>query len=195
MPINKDIYEDKKLISLLNEGDESAFNIIYDRYRNRIYSQALRYLSSPVIAQEIVQDVFLKLWLERADIRKEAPVEAWLFVVARNLLINQLKKMARDWKALDLMTAGHVEEKNSVFDNLKEKEYEQLLNQVIEELPEKQRLVYQLARFDQMPYVQIARYLNISPLTVKTHMARALQHIRSFLAEKGVLFLAFYFFC
>jgi RNA polymerase sigma-70 factor (family 1) len=192
--LNEHIYEETKLISLLNEGSEYAFQLIYDRYRNRIYKLAVKYLSSPVLAQEIVQDVFLKLWFERATIRKEYPVESWLVTVAKNMLINQLKKLARDWKAADSLHAIEPVAENPIFDKLKEKEYQGLLMEAIAGLSDKQRAVYLLSREEGMSYLRIAETLNISPLTVKTHMARALEHIRSFLTERGVLFAVLFFF-
>ncbi|MBS1565274.1 MAG: sigma-70 family RNA polymerase sigma factor, partial [Bacteroidetes bacterium] len=173
---NEHKYEEVRLISMLNEGSEYAFQLIYDRYRNRIYKLAVRYLSSPVLAQEIVQDVFLKLWFERANIRWEYPLEGWLVTVARNQLINQLKKLARDWRAID--EAGIIDtlSENPIFDRLKEKEYQQLLNKAIESLSDKQKEVYRLVRHEQLSYLRVAEKMNISPLTVKTHMARALEH-------------------
>jgi RNA polymerase sigma-70 factor (ECF subfamily) len=190
---NEHKYEEARLISMLNDSSEYAFQLIYDRYRNRIYKLAVRYLSSPVLAQEIVQDVFLKLWFERANIRREYPLESWLITVARNQLINQLKKLARDWRSVG--DAGILERlSEDPLDTIKDREYQEMLNEAIESLPEKQKAVYTLARNEQLSYLRIAEKLNISPLTVKTHMARALDHIRSFLAERGILFLAIFLF-
>jgi RNA polymerase sigma-70 factor (ECF subfamily) len=179
---------------MLNGDSEYAFQLIYDRHRNRIYKLAVRYLSSPVLAQEVVQDVFLKLWFERKNIRHEHPLESWLVTVAKNQLINQLKKLARDWRAVN--NTGMIDRlsENPIFDNLKEKEYRELLNKAIDALPDKQKAVYTLARNEQLSYLQIAEKLGISPLTVKTHMSRALEHIKSYLVERGILFLALFLF-
>jgi DNA-directed RNA polymerase specialized sigma24 family protein len=71
-------YEEARLIALLADDSEYAFQLLFDRHRNRIYHTAIRYLKSPVLAQEVVQDVFLKLWFERRNIRQGLPLEAWL---------------------------------------------------------------------------------------------------------------------
>ncbi|WEK33956.1 MAG: RNA polymerase sigma-70 factor [Candidatus Pseudobacter hemicellulosilyticus] len=191
---NEHIYEEAKLIALLNDGSEYAFQLIYDRYRNRIYRLAVKYLSSPLLAQEIVQDVFLKLWFERANIRTGRPIESWLVTVAKNMIINQLKKLARDWKAAGALKGINTITENPIFDGLKEKEYQALLNKAIDGLSDMQKAVYRLAREEQLSYLRIAEQLNISPLTVKTHMSRALDHIKSFFAERGILFLAAFLF-
>jgi DNA-directed RNA polymerase specialized sigma24 family protein len=72
-------FEESRLISLLNEDSEYAFQLIYDKHRNRIYQTAIKFLKSPIIAQDLVQDVFMKLWFERHKIEPSKPVEAWLY--------------------------------------------------------------------------------------------------------------------
>ncbi|MEO8944507.1 MAG: sigma factor, partial [Ginsengibacter sp.] len=92
-------YEDSQLIALLSDDSEYAFQLLYDRHRRRIYQTALRYLKSPSLAQEVVQDVFLKLWFYRKDIKADRSLEAWLYSLAKNNVLNRLKKIANEWKA------------------------------------------------------------------------------------------------
>lgn len=183
------IYEDSKLLSLLAEDSEYAFQLIYDRYRNRIYQTSIRYLKSPVIAQEVVQDVFLKLWFERKNLKKDQPVEAWLYTVAKNNLINRLKKIANEWKALNGFKKIIPKTDESTADKVVESQYNKLLQEALQSLPEQQQKVFRLARFEQLTYAEIAEKLSISPLTVKTHMARALDNMRNYFSEHGELFL------
>ncbi len=89
-------YEQSKLIALLSEDSEYAFQLLYDRYRNRIYKLSLRFLKSSILAQEIVQDVFLKLWFSRKNIDADKRLEAWLLAIAKNALINRFKKLANE---------------------------------------------------------------------------------------------------
>lgn len=98
---NEQSYEEAKLVALLADDSEYAFQLLFDRHRNRIYQTAILYLKSPVLAQEVVQDIFLKLWFERRNLRKDLPLEAWLFSIAKNNLLNRLKKVANEWKALN----------------------------------------------------------------------------------------------
>ncbi|MBS1654584.1 MAG: RNA polymerase sigma-70 factor, partial [Bacteroidetes bacterium] len=172
---NEVIYEEYKLLSLLAEDSEYAFQLIYDRHRNRIYQTAIRYLKSPYLGQEVVQDVFLKLWFERKNLKTDKPVEAWLYTVAKNNILNRLKKIANEWKALDHL--AHFTSNSTVpaFEKAESAEYSQLLNKAVSDLPDQQKKVFNLARKEKLTYIQIAEQLNISPLTVKTHMTRALQ--------------------
>ncbi|MCC7400817.1 MAG: RNA polymerase sigma-70 factor [Chitinophagaceae bacterium] len=189
MHYNEVIYEEYKLLSLLAEDSEYAFQLIYDRYRNRIYQTAVRYLKSPHSGQEVVQDVFLKLWFERKNLNPDRPIEAWLYTVARNNILNRLKKIANEWKALDQI--GHLSATSicPASDKAETSEYNILLHKAIASLPEQQQKVFNLARNEKRTYIQIAEQLSISPLTVKTHISRALNHIRDFLHQNGIEFL------
>lgn len=180
-------YEETKLISLLAEDSEYAFQLLYDRHRKRIYQTSLRYLKSPILAQEVVQDVFLKLWFNRKSLKADQPLEAWLYSVAKNNLINRLKKIANEWKALKGL--GFISERsiNNIENNLQESQYNQLLQTAIGQLSEQQQKVFKLARNEQLTYLEIGEKLQISPLTVKTHMSRARESIKVFFSDHGII--------
>ena len=188
---DQNTYEEAKLISLLAKDSEYAFQLIYDRYRNRIYHTAIRYLKSPVLAQETVQDVFLKLWLERKNLNPKQPIEAWLYTVAKNNLLNRLKRIANEWKALHQLQLNSPTSDNSTGDKVEDSQYQQLLQQALLELPAQQQKVFYLARQEHLTYMEIGEKLGISPLTVKTHMARALNHIKTYFAAHGETFFWF----
>ncbi|MCF1713716.1 sigma-70 family RNA polymerase sigma factor [Flavihumibacter sp. RY-1] len=180
-------YQDYQLIALLNGGSEYAFQLLFDRYRGRIYRVGIEYLKSPALAQDVVQDVFMKLWFERENIKNNQPLEGWLFTVARNQIINQLKKVANHWKALQRKAGEEVEEiEPQVFQDLDKSYYQQVFQEVLNELSDTQRQVYQLVRVQRLSYAQAGEQLGISPLTIKTHMGRALRQIRISLQSKGI---------
>ena len=182
-------YEEVKLISLLSKDSEYAFQLMYDRYRNRIYQTAIRYLKSPVLAQETVQDVFLKLWLERRNLKPGTSIEAWLYTVAKNNLVNKLKRIAIEWKALHQIQLNSPKFNNTTSDKLEDSQYHQLLHNALQQLSPQQQMVFQLARNEYLTYIEIGERMGISPLTVKTHMARALNHIKGYLAKNGETFI------
>ena len=183
-------YEESKLIALLAEDSEYAFQLLYDRHRRRIYQTALRYLKSPILAQEVVQDVFLKLWFNRKNLKTDQPVEAWLYTITKNNLLNRIKKIANEWRAIK--GASHLSEKfvDNIENNMQSAQYNELLQKAIAHLPEQQQKVFTLARYEQLTYIEIGEHLGISPLTVKTHMSRALDSIKIFFADHGIVFFA-----
>jgi len=192
-------YEEFKLLTLLSDNSEYAFQVIYDKYRNRIFQTAVQYLKSPASGQEVVQDVFLKLWFERKNIHPDKPIEAWLYTVAKNNIMNRLKKISNEWKALDQLAHTLVVQAPPASEKAESAEYNQLLTNAINVLPQQQKKVFTLARTNKMTYLQISEKLNISPLTVKTHMTRALQQIREYFRKLDenlpvVLLILFSFF-
>lgn len=180
-------YEESKLISLLAEDSEYAFQLLYDRHRKRIYQTALRYLKSPILAQEVVQDVFLKLWFNRKKLDTGKSIEAWLYTITKNNLINRLKKIANEWNALK--EVGIISERaiNNVESQLQEAQYNELLQQAVRSLPEQQKKVFTLARQEHLTYLEIGEQLGISALTVKTHMSRALETIKKYFSDRGIV--------
>ena len=187
-------YEEGKLINLLQENSEYAFQLIYDKHRNRIYTTAIKFLKSPIIAQDVVQDVFLKLWFERKSIDPSKPLEAWLFTVAKNNILNKLRKIANEWKAIDLLADKNHFIENTTENMVGEAEFKRDLALAISKLPEQQKSVFHLSRFENLTYLQISQKLGLSPLTVKTHLSRALYSIKRQFESKGIKFIFLAFF-
>lgn len=180
--------EEDTLIADLAEGSDKAFQCFYNKHQRRIYSLALRYLKCDIQAQEVVQDVFMKLWIQRANLQLGKPVEAWLYTVGKNDILNRLKKQANIWKAMEQLKKTQVFEDNSMQEKFRDADYQLILNHTLKSLSDKQLVVYTMARQENLSYIQIAEQLKISPLTVKTHMSRALCHIRSVLQDKKIIF-------
>lgn len=176
-------------MAMLAQDSEYAFQLLFDRYRNRIYRVAISYVKSPILAEEIVQDVFLKVWFQRKEIRMLRSFEAWLFTVSKNYILNYLKKLAGEWKARENWIMQLDPSENNTDARIRTEQFRQLIQEAITQLPEQQQRVYKLAKEEWLSYEDIALRLNISPLTVKTHMARALEAIRSFLRRQGALFV------
>jgi RNA polymerase sigma-70 factor (family 1) len=186
-------YDEHKLLTLLKEDSEYAFQLIYDCHRNRIYKTAVWYLKSPILAQEVVQDVFLKFWFERRQFKMDTSIEAWLYTVAKNNILNKLKKISNEWKALAIMPLLKPEAINNTENTIVDHEYSAILHAAIGALPIQQRKVFQLARQEQLTYSEIGKQMGLSPLTVKTHMSRALASIKAFFKQKGIIVSAIIF--
>ncbi len=176
--------EEANLVLKLSNDSEAAFTKIYDQYRPRVYNIALRYLKCGVQAEEVVQDVFMKLWLNRKELKMDAPVEAWIYTVAKNNTLNRLKKIATENKAKEYLGHRLTYEESTVYDRMKMADYNAMLQTALQSLSGNQLKVYLLAREENLSHVQIAAHLNISRLTVKTHMSRALQNLKLFFANR-----------
>lgn len=180
-------YEESRLVALLAEGSEYAFQLIYDRHSNRVYKTATRFLKSQVLAQEVVQDVFLKLWLSRKTLKANQPIEAWLCTVAKNNIINRLKKVMNEWKLMNELPHITASDSNTTENSVQDAEYSTILQAAINSLPEQQKKAYLLSRNENLTYKQIGENLELSTLTVKTHISRAILHIKQVLASQGII--------
>ncbi len=175
-----DSYDEYDLQCQLADGSEYAFTRLFDQYRGTIYSVSLKFLKSPVLAEEIVQDVFLKVWHKREEMASVKRLDAYLFVMARNFIFDRIKKMS--YEAADEISL--VKQQSSADDSeylVRQHQCQQLLQQAIDMLPSQQRQVYQFAKHDGLSHEVIAEKMQLSRHTVKKHMAMALQSIRKHL--------------
>lgn len=178
-------YEERALLEMLANDSEYAFQLLFDHHRNKVYRIAMLYVKSPVLAEDIVQDVFLKLWFQRKNILQLESLESWIYTLTKNLTINCLKKLAHEWNARSNWAKGNLYSENTTDHKVRNSEYQKLVLCAIDHLPEQQQKVYRLAKEKGLSYDVIAQQLSISALTVKTHMYRALASIRAYLQQHG----------
>lgn len=174
--------EEKNVLKLLAQGNEFAFSLMFDHYRGPIYGVALKFLKSREQADEVVQEVFLKVWAKRETLPYIDNFEGYLFTIARNLIFDELKEIAKETAARNdfMKTVQRVVEADQSF---LDEQYQRLLHDAVSQLPPQQKEVFRLARVEGLSHQAIADELHISRLTVKTHMAKALQTIRQNLGQ------------
>ena len=177
---NEILHSEKELLELIAKNDEFAFAKLFNHYKDRIFSIALKLTKSNVIAEEIVQDVFLNIWLRRAKLFEIQNFSAYLFIVTRNNVYKVLKGIAKDYKVVLLSDENQLSSSLDTSDILIEKEYKLLLQCAIDRLPNQQKKVYRLIRDKGLKREEVALQLNIQPETVKFHMAQAIKNIRGF---------------
>jgi RNA polymerase sigma-70 factor (family 1) len=174
-------YCDNDLLVQLAQGNESAFRQIYDRYWYSIYRVTKRYTKSSALAEDIVQEIFSTLWNKRSTFIAVQHLESYLVTMAKNLTYKTLRKLA-DEEVAKSKFVSECDQADNTFEHLMlEQQYAQLVEQAVGMLPAQQKQVFRLAKVEGLSHEAIARQLNISHLTVKTHMAKALQFIRHYL--------------
>lgn len=179
---------EKILLLKVAEGDENAFSTLFKTYYNHLGEYILRLTECQQLTQEIVQDVFLKIWLNRSSLAGIDCFKGYLLVVARNHAFNCLKQIARErtrkkkWVNTVLHHASHTIEDTDIYDP------GCLIDKAVELLPSQQKKVYTLSRKDGIRQQEIARELNISHETVKKHMVLALRFLKNHLRSHISLF-------
>ncbi len=169
----------KNVLLQVSNDDQHAFCKLFETYSGKVHGFALKLTHSSTLAEEIVQDIFLKIWTNRTSLTSIDFFPAYLHTITRNHCFNVLKRLALEetTKAKIATTLKHESyetEETIIFE-----ECQQLLDNAIEQLPPRQRLVYSLCHQEGLKYDEVAQRLNISRLTVKTQMQLALRTIKA----------------
>jgi RNA polymerase sigma-70 factor (family 1) len=170
----------ERLLVRISEGDEQAFSSLFNIYKDKIYSVTLRLTGSTAQAEDTVQDIFLKVWLKRENLANISDFENYLVVMARNEVYSAFRSAMRKQQLSNVLVYETPISDNSTFNSIVEKEYAQVLLEAINRLPVQQRQVYLLSKEEDMKREEIAKVLQISSETVKTHLSRALRRIRAY---------------
>ncbi len=175
---------DQELISRLREGDKTAFDFIYYQYSHKLFSFVYKILKSKADTEEVVQEVFVRIWENKNRLSDASLLNSYLFTIAYNQSISLIRKKISGLKYLEhLKNASLLSSAPSQIDELEWKELSTRLEHLIESLPERQKQVYLLHRNDGLTYLQIAERLGISVNTVENHMSRALGFLRAHLGD------------
>jgi RNA polymerase sigma-70 factor (family 1) len=176
---------ERELIERLISGDEIAFRRVFDHYKNRLYSFCLKLTKSDERAEEIVHDVFLKVWLHREKINPELSFNAFVFKITKNLSLNFLRKAALD-SALKRRLFLEIEKADqSTMNLLTSIDYEHSLQKAIEHLPPQQQIVFKMSRIEGYTHAEIAEKLHLAKGTVKNYMILAVENVSKFLNIKA----------
>jgi RNA polymerase sigma-70 factor (family 1) len=178
------LQDEKELFAQMAKGDVLAFTSIFNHYNQVIYPVILRIIKSEEAAEEIVQDVFLKLWQNRTTFSEIENHNAFLFRMASNKTLDVLKKLSREKGMLMRFQQKENQQKQDNTSQLLDfKESERLVNRAIDQLPSQRQIIYKLSRNTGLSHKEIAERLNISHNTVRNQLIEALKFIRSFLTK------------
>jgi RNA polymerase sigma-70 factor (family 1) len=171
-------FNETAVLQQLSEGSEPAFRVLYERYHATIYRTALRFLQSPTLAEDTVQEVFSSIWQRREEMAHVKVLDAYIKTMARNQVYTFLRAISFEHKHQGrylLLSESSID--NCDFGVLDDQN-ERLLKSILNSLPARQLEVYELSRNEGLSLEGIAERLNISPGTAKNHLVRALQNIR-----------------
>lgn len=182
------------LLEQIADGDQDAFRELFHRYKHKIYTIAIDFTGSAVIAEDVLQDVFLKIWLRRTSLREVTHFRAYLFTATRNHIMNILRKeRSGEQQSAEVLEQESDEGQQYHGERyVMEKEYGALLVQAVNRLPLQQARAYRLITEEGYKREDAAREMGVSQETVKTHLAQAMRNIRAFcMAHLEVLFFLF----
>ena len=179
---------EKELIVQLKEGDEKAFTTLYRRYWPKVYNFSRLYLSSILEIEEVVQEVFVKVWESRTLLREDDNFKGFLFIITRNLVFNQFRRSFNE-NAYKLTVLSSVMPYYNLEEELSAADLQEFIEKMVKELPPRQQEVFNLSRNAHLTYKEISIRLNNSEKTVERHINEALK----FLKKNIMLYLIFIF--
>ena len=173
---------DLELWRRIHQGDTSSFSIIFKKYYLRLYNFAMRFVPDSQAAQNIVQEMFVHLWIQREKHNIQSNLKSYLFTSVRNRALNYINQIKKN----DSIELDHISAMQT--DNTPEQDYmnhelQLLVHKAIDQLPEKCRQIYLMKRYDELKYAEIAQILDISINTVKTQIKRALVLLQKHLSH------------
>ncbi len=185
------IHTEKILLQKIADGDQFAFRALYDRYHQLLGSYIYRLTRSLNETEEIVQDVFLKLWMTRETLGSVVNMKAYLFIISKNHAMNAVAKRMREKARTEKW--AEEERKNSNGSNEDQEVMYSLIDEAIFRLPLQQKKVFILSRHERLTYVEIAEKLSISRETVKSYLQIATASITKYIHQHlEILFLSLF---
>ena len=185
MKVSNHHQDEKDILLDLIEGSKIAFEQIYSLYSRRLFARLLKLVKSESQAEEILQDVFLKIWENRRSIDPEKSFRSFLFKIAENKVYDFFRKVTRDKnmesQLISLSTANHtiIESFMSGDENLT------ILQKAIEDLPPQRQQVFRLCKLEGKSYKEVSELLGISVSTISDHIVKGTKSIRDYFDNRG----------
>lgn len=174
---NQALNNDTDLVKSLSRGNILAFNTIFREYSKHLYYFALGYLKSEAEAEELVQEVFTRIWEKRADLKEECSLKSYMFTIAFNLIKKHFR--TRVYMSGYLNTQVKKDFDMQTLDNITHDSLLQFINQLIQKLPTRRREIFIRSRFEGSNIKEIAKEMKISHKTVENQLTDAIKFLRS----------------
>lgn len=177
-PNHKNDFDDQFWIENIQKGDEESFEFLFKKYYLPLTRFAWRYVNSKAIAEELVQEIFTKVWEKRKDLDTTGSVRSYLYSSVRNLSINHLNHHEVKNRYDKQWTSQRENPEIKFHDKIREEQIRNAIATAIEELPPRSKMTYKLHRYDGLTYEEISEVMEVSVKTVESQMTRTLKILR-----------------
>lgn len=181
---------ERELLLLLKESNEHAFFELYQLYKDAIGLKLLRLLRNDALAEEILQDVFMKVWENRSKIDPDLSFKAYLYRIAQNLAIDVLRRASKEKHIFDQISHASTELYSHIEEHIFKQENEALLYRVVDKLPPQRKRIFIMFKIEGKSYKEISEELGIAPSTIAEHIYKATAFLKEYLTTPSGLQLA-----
>ena len=176
-------YNEKDLLLQVSEGNEDAFRQLFNSYRAKLYTYIFKITESKETSEDVVHDVFLKIWTQREKLPEINNLNAYLYKMAHNQAFNGLRRKAKEILVMTELGKGSGTSIQEPEQSLVRKEIRKFIDEAVNNLTPQQKEVFQMSRELGLKQEEIAQRLGISILTVKKHLTDALNSLRKEIAQ------------
>ena len=174
---------ERELVLRLINGDEDAFCSLYASYKNRLVFYSIRFLKSQESAEDLFQDAFTVIWQSRQFINPDMSFSSYLYTIVKNRILNQLRDLEQHEKLRNDILKNAVDYSNETIENILTADLQNLLQEGMNKLTDRQRQIFRMSRELNMTHKEIAEQLNISVNTVQQSISTSLSSLRDFLQK------------
>lgn len=178
---------DTVLLERLRDGDRAAFTTIYDAYKQPLALRLLQLLRNETYAEELLQDLFMKVWENRRQVDPTRPFKAYLYRIATNMAYNFMQRAGRERIILNEIVRSSTELYEHVEADLLKKENKALIEEMLNGLPPQCRHVFTVVKLDGLSHKEAAEQFGISTHTVNNHLQKATKYLRGYLTSPSGL--------
>lgn len=183
----------EELIGRLKNNDKSALDEIFNYYYPRLYNFSKKILKIEDEIDDILQDVFLKIWLHRSKINNPETFSSFIFTITKNALLNLIRSNAKNQAFKEEFSKRIISSEYVTQNQIEFKEIKTAIDQIVSKLPEKRQKVFLLSRNEGLSNKEIAQKLNISEKTVEDHITHSIRFLKKSLSEIGILSLLYFY--
>lgn len=176
-------WNEQDILLRLQVGEESAFEKVYAQYSEMIYGRLLRLLKDVDIADEIIQELFIKVWEKRQQINPSQSFKSYLYAIAENLVYDHFRKVARDRKLQERFRLTVTELYTHTEEDLLSKENKEIIDKAIATLPQQRKTAFILCKIEGRSYEEAAEIMGVSASTISNHLVKANIAIRAYLSK------------
>lgn len=183
---------DQNLASRIKQDDKKAFQELFEKYAPRIYNFSFSYLKNEDDTEELVQNVFLKIWEKRDLLNTSQNIKAFIFKIAVNTIYDFIRRKNIESAFLDYARLNYTTNENYTWHSVIFEEMQQNLNTLLAQMPEQQQKIFRLSKLEGLSNDEIAIKMNLSKRTVENHLYRALTFLKKHFANESFVALLFF---
>ena len=182
-----DRFNQEKVLEELARGNKKALEQLFGYYYPRLFSFSRSFLKMEEGVDDILQEVFIKIWENRKNIKTEETFNSYIFTITRNRLLNELRSRLNKEKFRDKIIKRSVAEEYLSFEQSEFSELKEKIEHIIDELPGRQKEVFRLSRIEGLSYKEIADRLNFSEKTIEYHIHQSISYLKKKLKDLGLI--------